>query len=294
MTVLQPGTLTLLLLLIGTVARAQPTPSPTHRQRSLTVTGNPTEPVPEVRGAQGVGITFHFDGPLLESSVRVDEARVRVVDVGKRSLLIEPLTAPRADQPVEVSVLYADGEPRRAVFVIVPHPSEVDTWLEVTRRTQPPGEACQARLEELRARCGAHSPTAFLRSGLLTPEGIQAREILGQRASGGSLVATRGVVYLGQTWVLVEVEFQNGTGQTWAPRVATLTGKGGQPVTVHWVTAEPAEVAPGGMGRVWVETAEVPPSGAGVEFTLEVTGADGRVLRVQEVKLPPREQEGKR
>ncbi len=291
---IQPGTLTLMFLLIAAVARAQPAPGSASRQRSLTVTGDPTEPVPEVRGAQGAGITFHFDGPILEGSVRVDEARVRVVDVGKRSLLVEPLTPPRADQPMEVSVLYSDGEPRRAAFVIVAHPSEVDMWVEVTRRAPPLGEACQARLEELRARCGAHSPTAFRRSGLLTPEGIQTRAFDGQRGSEGNLAATTGVAYLGQTWVLVEVDFQNDTGQTWVPRTATLTGKGGQPFTVHWVTAEPMEVAPGQKGRVWVETAGVPPSGAEVEFTLEVGGADGRVLRVPSVKLPPREQEGKR
>ncbi|HLL06389.1 MAG TPA: DUF2381 family protein [Myxococcaceae bacterium] len=291
---LQPGTLTLLLLVLGTAARAQPASGPTPRQRSLTVTGNPTEPVPEVHGAQGAGITFHFDGPILEGSVRVDEARVRVVDVGKRSLLVVPLAPPRADQPMEVSVLYADGEPRRAAFVIVAHPSEVDTWIEVTRRAQSQDATCQARLEELRARCGAHSPTGFLRAGLLTSTGIQARAFQAQPASEGSLVVMNGVAYLGQTWVLVEVEFQNDTGQAWAPRGATLTGNDGQPVSVHWVTAEPAEVAPGAKGRVWVETAEVPPAGAGVEFVLEVGGADGRVLRVPQVKLPPRKQEGKR
>ena len=121
------------------MSRAQPAPGLAHRQRSLSVTGLPADSVPKVRGAQGVGITFHFDGPILEEAVRVDAARVRVVDVGRRSLLVEPLTVPRADPPTQVSVRYADGQPRSATFAIVPHPSEVDTWVEVTRPTQPAG-----------------------------------------------------------------------------------------------------------------------------------------------------------
>ena len=45
--------------------------------------------------------------------------------------------------------------------------------------------------------------------------------------------------------------------------------------------------------RVWVETDD-PPAGVGGFFTLEVSGADGRLLRVGNVALAPRTQEGKR
>jgi uncharacterized protein (TIGR02268 family) len=289
----QPGTLALVLLLLGAVARAQSAPGPAVRKRSLTVTGNPAEPLPEVRGAQGVGITFHFDGPILEESVRADASRVRVVDVGKRSLLVQPLTPPRADQPMEVSVLYAEGEPRWAAFAIVAHPSEVDVWVEVTRRTQPPDAACQARLDEVRARCGMHSPTAFWRSGLLSEEGIGATKFRAQTTGVGGVVSLGGVSLLGQEWVLVRVGFRNDTGQPWAPRRATLHGEGGQPVTVLAVTAQPEELAPGQKGFVLVET-QRPPKDAGGVFTLEVGGADGRSFQVPNVQLPPRKEEGRR
>jgi len=290
---LQPSTLALVLLLLGAVARAQPAPNRAHRQRSLTVTGNPAAPLPEVRGAMGIGIAFHFDGPIREDSIKVDESRIRVVDVGRQSLLVQPITEPRADQPTEVSVTFADGEQERAAFKIVPHPSEVDAWIEVTRQTEQPGAACQAQIGELRARCGAQSPTAFRRSELLGREGILARTFDKRADSAGGLASDGGVSFRGEDWVLVEVEIINASGQPWAPRVAVFKSKDGTPVTVRVVTAEPETIAPGGSGRVWVETDD-PPAGAGVLFTLEMSGADGRFLRVENVELAPRAREGKR
>jgi uncharacterized protein (TIGR02268 family) len=289
---LQPSTWALLLLLLGAVARAQPAPSPAHRQRSLTVTGNPAAPVPEVRGAKGLGIAFHFDGPILQESVKVDEAFIRVVDVGKKSLLVELVAEPREDQPSEVSVTFADGEQERAAFRIVPHPSEVDTWIEVTRRTEQLGAACQERLDELRARYGAQSPTAFRRSRLLRDMGIQARTFALPSSMGG-LESDGGISFRGGLWMLLEVEIRNRTGQAWAPRVATLKSKNGTPVTVRGVTAAHETIAPGELGKIWVETDD-PPASEGVIFTLEVSGTDGRVLRAEGVELAPRTQEGKR
>jgi uncharacterized protein (TIGR02268 family) len=290
---LQPSTLALALLLLGAVARAQPAPNRAHRQRSITVTGNPADPLHEVRGAKGIGITFHFDGPIREDSIKVDESRIRVVDVGRQSLLVEPITEPRADQPSEVSVTFSDGEQERATFRIVPHPSEVDAWIEVTRQTEQPGATCQARIDELLARCGAQSPTAFRRSGLLKASGVLTRTFPRYADSGGALVSDGGVSFWGEDWVLLEVEIINASGQPWAPRVATLTSKDGAPVTVRLVSPEVEEIAPGARGRVWVE-ADDPPASAGVFFTLEVSGVDGRSVRVGNVELAPRSEEGKR
>ncbi|WP_395848454.1 DUF2381 family protein [Cystobacter fuscus] len=282
-----------MLLLLGAVARAQPAPNRIHRQRSITVTGNPADQLPEVRGAKGIGITFHFDGLIHEESIRVDESRIRIVDVGKKSLLVEPLTEPRADQPSEVSVMFADGEQERAAFRMVPHPSDVDTWIEVTRQTEQPGAVCQARIDELRARCGAQRPTAFRRSGLLPDRGILARTFERYADTAGGLVSEGGVSFLGRDWALVDVEIRNPTGQPWAPRVATFKSKDGTPVTVRLVTPETEEIPPGTSRNVLVETDD-PPAGAGVFFTLEVSGADGRFLRVGNVELAPRTLEGKR
>ena len=289
----QPSTLALVLLFLGAVSQAQPTPGRAHRQRSITLTGNPADPAAEVRGAKGIGITFHFDGPILEESVKVDEARIRVVDVGKRSLLVELVAEPLAEQPSEVSVTFADGAQQRAAFVIVPHPSEVDTWIGVTRRTEELGAACQARIDELRARCVAQSPTAFRRSGLLPDWGILSWAFQGQAASAGGLEVSAGMSFRGMDWALLDVRIFNRSAQPWTPRMATLTSKEGVPVTVRLLTAETDEIPPGEFRRVWVET-DAPPASADILFTLEVSGADGRVLRMENVKLAPLAREGKR
>jgi uncharacterized protein (TIGR02268 family) len=285
--------LALVLLLLAAVARAQPAPERAHRQLALSLTGNPAAPVPEVRGAQGIGITFHFDGPIAEQSVKVDESRLRVVDVGPKSLLVELVAEPRAEQPSEVAVTFADEARQRAVFRIVPHPSEVDTWVKVTRQAEQPGAACQARLDELLANCSAPSPTAFRRAGLLPPEGILAWTFGRNQSSAGGLESEGGVSFRGQGWVLLDVVLRNPTGQPWTPRMATFKRQDGTPATVRLVTAATAEIPPGGKGRVWVETDE-PPGDAGGLFILEVSGADGRTLRVGNVELAPREREGKR
>lgn len=298
---LQPSTLALVLLLFGALARAQSAPTRSHRQRPITLTGNPADPLPEVRGAKGIGITFHFDGPIREDSIKVDESRVRLVDVGKKSLLVEPVTEPGTDQLSEVSVTFADGEQQRAAFRIVPHPSEVDTWIEVTRQTEQPSAVCQARIDELRARCGAQtstqscaqSPTSFRHSGLLPDRGILTRTFERYADTAGGLVSEGGVSFRGDDWVLLEVEISNPTGQPWTPRVVTLKSKDGTPMTVRVVTPETEEIPPGMSRRAWVEMDD-PPVSAGVFFTLEVSGADGRFLRVGNVALAPRAQEGKR
>ena len=233
---LQPSTLAVVLLLLGAVARAQPAPNRLHRQRSITISSNTADPVPEVRGAKGIGITFHFDGPIREESIKVDDSRIRVVDMGKQSLLVEPITEPRADHPSEVAVTFADGEQERAAFRIVPHPSEVNTWIEVTRQPEQPSAVCQARIDELRARCGTQTPTAFRRSGLLRASGISARTFQRYADIAGGLVSDGGVSFRGEDWVLVEVVISNPTEQPFAPRVATFKSKDGTPVTVRVVT----------------------------------------------------------
>jgi hypothetical protein len=127
----------------------------------------------------------------------------------------------------------------------------------------------------------------------LGKEGIPARRFERDADSGGNLVSDGGVSFRGEDWVLLEVEIKNLSGQPWAPRVATLKSKDGAPVTVRLMTPETEEIPPGVPRRVWVETDD-PPASAGVFFILEVSGDDGRAVRIANVALAPRTQEGKR
>jgi len=84
----------------------------------------------------------------------------------------------------------------------------------------------------------------------------------------------------------MEVPLFNHSAQPWTPSEATLTSATGKPVTVRSVASAAGEIAPGRKDRVFVE-AEVPPPSAGLGFTLELRGADGRRLSIPTVRLPP-------
>jgi uncharacterized protein (TIGR02268 family) len=269
------------MLLGGTVARAQ-APAREQHQRTVTVTSNPADPPPEVRVATGTRTLLLFPAPLRGKVVEVDRTRIRVVDVGERSLVIEALIEPRADERLKLSVPLEQG---RAEFALVTHPTAVDTEIEFLRREQTPA-GCEAALRELRARCDAMTPTEFVRAGYLDSTGIVTTRFHGLKGNPSGFESENGVSYRGPTWILVEAKIINRTGQPWTLKGATLTSKTGRPAAVRGVAAEFRELAHGRDGRIFVE-AEVPPPSEGLDFTLELRGADGRRVSIPTVRLPP-------
>jgi hypothetical protein len=96
---LQPVTPTraLLLLLAVTAAEAQPA-----RGRSVTVAARLGEPLPELRVAAGYTTTLVLDAPVDKDSVQLDTPRdaprIRLVDVGGRSIVFETLVTPGSQE----------------------------------------------------------------------------------------------------------------------------------------------------------------------------------------------------
>jgi hypothetical protein len=88
--------LTLVSFLASALAGAQPRPAARERQvvsnRQLVLPTNATGPVPEVRVAPGA-TTITFDAALARDSVKLDGEgmRIRRVDVGDQSVIVEPL-----------------------------------------------------------------------------------------------------------------------------------------------------------------------------------------------------------
>jgi uncharacterized protein (TIGR02268 family) len=81
-----------LVLLGGTVARAQATACE-QRQRSITVTTNPAESPHEVRVAPDTSTVFLFGSEIRKKAVRVDATRIRVVDAGEQSIILQAVSA---------------------------------------------------------------------------------------------------------------------------------------------------------------------------------------------------------
>lgn len=278
-----------LVLLTGTVARAQAT-AREPRQRTVTVTGNPAEPPHEVHVSNETPTVFLFGSEIRKKSVRVNTTRIRVVDTGEqsRSIIVQAVSPLEAGERYELEVEFADGKaPARAVFALVAPASDVDTLINVARQA-PAAPVCPAE-----ARAGVRGPEDFLLSGYMGESGVPTAKLNPTTDDAQGFESREGVAYRGKGWLMFQVGIVNLRGpQPWVPTEATLTSKTGEKLRGRVVLEQQGEPAPGEFLRVLVVTEE-PPAGAGLVFTLEASGADGRTLAIP-VKIPTPAKEPKR
>ena len=301
---LQPVRLALVLVLLGGAApRADAAPPRTKRERPVAVVGNPAEPLPEIRVEAAAPTLLFFPTTIAESTLTVDEqprtvdtaavpgggARIRVLDVGKRTILVQPVEDLRPGERHELAVFFADGSaPARAAFALVTDPAEVDTRIDVERRELPTA-ACPVEAPRPPPR-----PEDFVLMGYVTRDGVQTGPVDEASDAAQGLRSLAGDAFRGTGWVLVDVQIKNMAGhRPWTAREATLTGRGGAAFRARVVTERGGEVAPGESLRVLVVAAPPPPS-AGESFTLEIRGSAGRSLVIPRVQFPRGSSEGSR
>jgi uncharacterized protein (TIGR02268 family) len=263
---------------------------------------NPAEPLPEIRVEKSTPTLLFFPTTIAESTLTVDEeprtvdtaavpgggARIRVLDVGKRTILVQPVEDLRPGERHELTVLFADGRaPARAAFVLVTDPDDVDTRIDVERPT--PTAACPAEAPR-----PPPMPEDFVRLGYVTRDGVQTGPVDAAYDTARGLRSREGDAFRGTGWVLVDVRIENLAGQRpWTPREATLTGRGGAELRARLVTTGSGEIAPGESLRVLV-VADPPPPSAGEVFALEIRGSAGRSLVIPRVQFPRSSSEGSR
>jgi hypothetical protein len=267
-----------LVLLGGAIAQAQTAPTREPRRRSVTLTGAPIE----ARIATGSRTFLVFGVPIRGEAAEVDRARIKVVDTGEVTLVIEPLSEPRPGERWTLRVPLADGKaPEVAEFALVAHPSEVDAEIDVARAEKPGPPAPPAC-----APCAPMSAATAITSGLIDERGVQTRQFDGFTDSVSGLESRPGMSYRAASWVLVDVTILRPPRHSaWRPARATLTSKSGE-ARVWGVRVELDKQRPQQV-RVLVET-DVPPPGAGLEFTLHLHGAAGAPsLSIPMVNLPP-------
>jgi len=295
---LQPVRLALALALFwGAAPRADAAPSRTPRVRPVAVTGSPADPLPEIRVEASAPTLLFFPTTIAESTLTVDEQprtvdtatvpgdgpRIRVLDVGRRTILVQPVEDLRPGEHHELVVFFADGHaPARAAFVLVTDPAEVDARIDVERHA-PPESACPAE-----AARPPPKPEDFVLLGYVDENGVQASIVDGAKNDARGLRSEWGRSYHGASWLLVDVKIWNAAEQQpWAPSEATLTGRSGVVLRTRLVTVGGGEIAPSRSLRV-LAVADSPPAEAGEVFTLEVRGSGGRGLVIPGVTFPRR------
>ncbi|MFL5357350.1 DUF2381 family protein [Archangium sp.] len=278
----------LALVLLGSAAAAQQPQSPARerQERQVVVPTSPGEPVMEIRVAAGIATTLVFNAAIDRASVEVEgqRTRFRLVDVGERTLFLEPLVPPGDGERLGVRVRYKDGaSPASAVFALVSHPTVVDTRVDVARVQRSPEV-----LEVALAQCEAGEPASLVLSGRLDRNGVRARPIDIDQSphvqAGMSL--KEGTGYRAGTWALAAIRVHNLPGQRpWTIGEARFFRPNGTPVRGVSVRMDRPQLAPGDVGLVVAET-EVPYWDAGEILRLELREkGGGRHLVIGAVEL---------
>ncbi|SEU39205.1 DUF2381 family protein [Stigmatella erecta] len=285
---IQPLRLALALALLGgTAARAEPVPGGRiERTRAVTIASGPAEPLPEVRVAGDTPTLLFFPAPIQTKTLTFDESRIRVLDTGALSVIVQAVTDLQEGERHEIGVFFADGRvPARAGFVLVTAPTQVDTRIDV-RRPEPPAAPC---LSEVQPRVPL--PEDFVLLGYVGDTGVSVVPIKGVEDEAQSLSTSSGRFYLGKGWALVSVRIENLSTHRWTPREATFSRPMGPSLQARLVMEGDGMIEPGELGQA-LAVVDMPDLNADTSFTLELRGEDGRSLKIPDVRFPKAAREG--
>ncbi len=289
-------------------AAASQTSARELKGRRVVLSSSSADSVPEIRVSTGVVTTITFEDSSIDARALALEgqgSRVKLVDVGERSILLKPLVELAQGERLLLRAPFVDGKaPTQVTFALVSHPAEVDSHVEVLRQPQSV-EACQAELADaqarlaeknaelrmLRARAAANGPAGLILAGLLNEKGVKVirSQVAASPATQGALrgMRQRGVLsFRAAAWAAVAVEVENTGEHPWTPGSAKLTStKTRRSVTGASISMEQQQLGLGESALVVVET-EPPSQSAGELFTLELFGADGgRALSIDAVRV---------
>ncbi|QAT84349.1 hypothetical protein EJ065_2777 [Corallococcus coralloides] len=236
--------------------------------------------MPIVRVAGDTPTLFLFSSPIQKKTLTFDESRIRVLDAGERSIIVQPVANLGAGERQEIGVFFADDRaPARAAFVLVTDPAEVDSRIDV-RRPEPPNTACQPT-----AQAPVPKPEDFVLLGYVDAKGVTTSSRKGTLDAVQGLSLDNLVAFRGTGWILVDVKIVNGPDRpAWTPREAMFVGRVGMPLRARLVAKMPGAIPPGEDGRV-LAAVEVPETKADLVLTLELHGDGGRRLTIPDVRF---------
>lgn len=260
-----PTTWPLLALLLAASPATAQSPQPTRQRqdRRAALPTTSTEPMPEVYVAAGTLTLVAFNGPLDRDSLVVDRTRFKWMDVGDRTLALEPFTDLGPGERLVLQVGFKDKAlPARAVLAVVSKADVVDAKVEVDRRANTPEALLaalaqkDAEIEELQVRCEGRGAVGAIFAGWLTKDSGPKTLVAKSPAAEAQRLAVKKVLgYRGESSALVALWLRNPSGQQpWELGEASILVPGAAPVKVLSVTMKPVRLAPGEEGLVVVET----------------------------------------
>jgi uncharacterized protein (TIGR02268 family) len=250
------------------------------------VAGSQAEPAPEIHALLGVTTVILFDADIVPASVQVDPTRIRILDVGVRSILFVPLLELGSNERLGLGVRYADGaSPGEARFAIVSRPPTVDTVLSVLRRPQPLAE-CQAELAQARLKTGNTEAPLWSVVNRLAGGSVEKGVIATKRSAELQIDRLDSHAYRFKTGLLITIRVRSRPDQpSWVPVRATLKSqKASTPALDAPLTVRKVDAAPAGGFEVAVEAGL--PLPVGERYTLELRGAGGQTA-VLELRFDP-------
>nr|WP_043321949.1 DUF2381 family protein [Corallococcus coralloides] len=269
------------MLAWGAAAQAQQaTRTRAERKRAVTIASTSADPLPIVHVAGDTPTLFLFTSPIQKKTLTFDESRIRVLDAGERSVIIQPVADLGEGERQEIGVFFADGQAlTRAAFVLVTDPAEVDSRIDV-RRPEPPNTACQP------AQAPSLKPEDFVLLGLVDKAGVTTSSRHGEPTVVQGLALDSLVAFRGTGWVLADMTILNSPDQpAWTPQEAMFVRQVGVPLRARLVTKRPGPILPGETMRV-LAVVELPQAQADLVFTLEIRGDGGRRFTIPGVRFP--------
>ncbi len=284
-----PAALSLLLLLVGASAVAQPTLPPGERAdapRLVMLSATASKELPELSIQQGRLTTFLLGTPLKLAGVELEEREgfSRVVEL-EDMLMLLPSSAFTVGRRLKLRLRFMEGTvPASADFVLMVSSAQVETQVEVNLQPGTPyaswqeAEAERIKLRQVQAelereRQEPEGLTGLLAEGRVDEEGVPARRLFSQQdytqPPGQPLSVFKATSYRARGVVALALEVKNLSTKPWKVTGASLVGEGGVRLKVlrMWPTAP---LAPGATWQRVVVEAEVTESQVRGRFNLQL------------------------
>jgi uncharacterized protein (TIGR02268 family) len=273
------------LLACATVAGAQQPPVVrVRREQQLVLARVPAGSELELRVAPGITSVVRFDAQVEHVEVMREGAGHLVWwDVAGQSLLVEPRRELASIGPLPLEVVLVQGPTRiRLVLLLVSHPGEVDTRVDVELRPRSARSEQEPELAFPRREGGPFSRLVF--SGVMGKSGV-TRGVFQGKVVGTGVSPKNPCEYRTERGRAITFLVHNPEGaRPWVASEVVRLSRAGEVSEGRgrWTVSMEAPIMSGAIGLVVVESAE---DGASAPVRLEVREAGGgRSVRVEETR----------